>query len=137
MILLDIRQVSLDSLNPVSVSGVNASVFFAGRAPAGGGLGCSTSSGRRVASTQVRRCPAKEAPAGGRELQVSREVCSSGGFSRRRALVEGRQQLDRTTNMKVQVLGGCNLQREVPSLRHFSRCFAGCKYTVVTVKTFF
>ena len=69
MLLRDISLFFIDSLNPVSVSGVNASVFFAGRAPAGGGLGCSTSSGRRMAPTPVRRrSAAQEAPAGGKPL---------------------------------------------------------------------
>ena len=70
MILLDISVFFLDSLNPVSVSGMIAAVFLAGRAAAGGSLGCSASSGRRRASTPVRRCPAPEVPAGGGELQL-------------------------------------------------------------------
>ena len=35
----------------------------------------------RLAPTPVRRCPPPEAPAGGGELQLSREVFSSGGSS--------------------------------------------------------
>ena len=60
---------------------------------------------RRVSPTLVRRCPAPESPAGRGELLLSREVFNSGGSSRRQALEEGRQQLGRTTNVKVQVLG--------------------------------
>ena len=68
----------------------------------------STSSGRRRTSAPVPGCPAPETPAGGGELQlgglfcqlqkllreeeeeVSVGVFNSGGFSRRRALGEGR-----------------------------------------------
>ena len=70
MILFDISLFFLDSLNPVTVAEVIAAVFLAERVAAGEGLGCSTSSGRRVAPTPVGRCPAPEAPAGGRELQL-------------------------------------------------------------------
>ena len=70
MILLDISLFFLDSLNPVTVAGVIAAEFIAERVAAGGGLGCSASSGRRVAPTPVRMCPASKAPAGGRELQL-------------------------------------------------------------------
>ena len=69
MILLDISLVFLDSLNPVTVAGVIAAVFLAERVADGEGFGCSTSPGRRVAPP-VGRCPAPEAPAGGRELQL-------------------------------------------------------------------
>ena len=62
---------------------------------------------RRVSPTLFRRCPAPESPAGGEELLLSREVFNSGGSNRRQALEEGRQQLGRTTNVKVQVLVVC------------------------------
>ena len=60
MILFDISLFFLDSLNPVTVAEVIAAVFLAERVAAGGGLGCSTSSGRRVAPTPVRRRPAPQ-----------------------------------------------------------------------------
>ena len=109
MILLDISCFFLESLNPVSVSELIAAVFLAERAAASGDLGCSTSSGGGCHQLQ----------SGGVQLwklllQLFREVSG-----RRRALGEGRQKLGRTTNITVQVLGGCILPREVPNLRHF------------------
>ena len=121
MILLDISLFFLDSLNPVSV-------FLAERAAAAGGLGYRPSSGRRMTPTPVRRCPAPEVPAGGRELQLSREVCSSGGSSRRRALGEGRQQLGRKTNMKDQKMARCRSARKsYPRMRALQQltCLVG------------
>ena len=70
MILFAISLFFLDSWNPGTVAGVVAAVFLAERVAAGGGLGCSTSSGRRVAPTSVARCTTPEAPIGGGELQL-------------------------------------------------------------------